>query len=144
MEARLVDVDDILKLVAQLGLATVLVLALWYVVLVPRKSPSGKRRSSFLVPGWIHDDALAETDRVRRYYEVMLKDEQQRANVRITEWRGFRDEAVAKATDAEEDRRRLLEAVNGLSRDVALLLEIQRLAEGDRGRQGDSGDAVRK
>jgi hypothetical protein len=125
------NVDNVLQLVGQLGLAVTLTLALWYVILTPRKTRDGKPKSSLLVPGWIHDEVRAETDRVRRYYEVMLKDEQARANVRVSEWRGFRDEAVAKQVDAETDRAKLLEAVSGLGQDVALLLEIQRLAEGD-------------
>jgi len=135
-------IDQLLEASAQLGLAVVLALALWYALLVPRKDNDGKRtRAPLLVPGWTHDrqlnEARDEAVRVRRYYEVALKDEQQRASVRVQEWRGFRDEAVASKVDAEQDRAKLLTAVNELSRDMALLLEISRLA----GRSSQSGDA---
>ncbi len=137
-------IDELLRASGQLGIGVVLALTLWYALLVPRKdTKDGQRtRAPLLVPGWTHDrqltEAREEAVRVRRYYEVALKDEQQRASVRVQEWRGFRDEAVASKVDAEQDRAKLLEAVNELSRDVALLLEISRLADGRRPQSGDA------
>jgi hypothetical protein len=128
------EIDGLLKAIGQIGLAVTLALALWYVILIPRKNSKGEKKSSLLVPGWLHDEARAEVDRVRRFYEVALKDEQARANVRVSEWRGFRDEAVAKQVDAEENTKKLLDAVNGLSRDISVLLEIQKMANRDRNR----------
>jgi hypothetical protein len=121
------DVDGALRAVAQLGLAVTLALALWYVVLMPR-GKGKERRSSLLVPGWIHDEKRAEVEAVRRFYETALKDEQNRAQVRVQEWRGFREEAVAKQKDAEDDRRELIKAVTTLQQDVGVLLEITRRA----------------
>ena len=124
------DVDALIDAVMKLGLFVVASGAIWYTVMIPRKG-----RSSLLVPGWIHDQLKAEAAREleaqRQFYSKALADEQERANVRIAEWRAFRDEAVAKAEDADDDRRRLLEAVTSSSRDIALLLELQRMADRD-------------
>ncbi len=135
--------DDFLRAASQLGIGVVLALTLWWALLIPRKDRDGKQtRSRLLVPVWTHDlqinEAREEAARVRRYYEVALKDEQQRASVRVQEWRGFRDEAVASKVDAEQDRAKLLTAVNELSRDVALLLEVSRLPSGRRSQSGDA------
>ena len=136
--------DEFLRASAQLGTGVVMAITLWYAVLVPRKDKDGKRtRAPLLVPGWTHDrqlnEARDEAVRVRRYYEVALKDEQQRASVRVQEWRGFRDEAIASKVDAEQDRAKLLAAVSELSRDVDLLLEMARLADGRGSQPGDEG-----
>ena len=124
------DIEPIIDAAMKLGVFVVAAGALWYTVMVPRKD-----RSSLLVPGWLHDslkeDAKAELEAQRQFYVKALADEQERANVRIAEWRAFRDEAVAKAEDADEDRRRLLEAVTNQSRDIAVLLELSRMAGRD-------------
>ena len=117
--------------IAKLGLALTLGAALWYFVLMPRKTPTGDRKSSLLVPGWIHDEKVLEVERVRLFYEKMLKDAHNASNLRIQEWRGFRDEERAKRVDAENDAKALLTAIDGLASDVSLLLEIQGVAEGD-------------
>ena len=117
--------------IAKLGLALTLGAAMWYFILTPRKTPTGDRKSSLLVPGWIHDDSVAEVERVRTFYEKMLKDAQNASNNRIQEWRGFRDEERAKRVDAENDSKALLVAVEGLASDVRLLLEIQGVADGN-------------
>jgi hypothetical protein len=122
------EIDPLLKLIGQVGIFIAAVVALWYAVFVPRKNKHNDPKSSLLVPGWIVDDLKAESERRVRFYEQALKDEQERANVRISEWRGFRDEAVARATDAEDDREQLLEAVQVLSRDVQRLLDIDAAA----------------
>lgn len=119
--------EDFLRLVGQIGLAVTLVIALWYVILTPRKTPDGKRKSSLLVPGWIHDDAIAERERVRSFYEAALKTSQELVDARVKEWRGLRDEEVARRVDAEADRVALLEAVKGLSDDIQILIELQRM-----------------
>lgn len=117
--------------VAKLGLALTLGAALWYFVLSPRKTPTGDRKSSLLVPGWIHDDAVAEVERVRTFYEKMLKDAQNASNNRVNEWRGFRDEERAKRVDAENDSKAVVAALNTLADDVKLLLDLQKMAQGD-------------
>ena len=116
--------DELLKVVGQLGLAVTLVLALWYTVFVPRKAKDGKRRSSLLVPGWIHDDLVAELERVRRAHEVQLRDVRSTADLRIAEWRALRDDEIVKRADAEHDRRELLVAVNALANDVRAVLAV--------------------
>lgn len=132
------DLSHFLELAGQLGLAVTLTVTLWYVILTPRKTHDGKRRSSVLVPGWIHDDQRAEMERRARAYEVALKDEQSRGRDNIQQWRALRDEEIARRADAENDTRALLAAVNGLTRDVALLLEIQRMAERNDHLEGDA------
>ena len=124
------DLEPLVDAAMKLGIFVVAAGALWYTVMVPRKG-----RSSLLVPGWLHDalkdDAKAELEAQRQFYTKALADEQERASVRIAEWRAFRDEAVAKAEDADDDRRRLLEAVTNQSRDIAVLLELSRMADRD-------------
>ena len=117
--------------IAKLGLALTLGAAMWYFVLTPRKNSDGSKRASVLVPGWVHDAALAEPDRVRDLYEKLLKDAHNASNQRINEWRGFRDEERAKRIDAENDAKALLTAINTLGDDVKLLLELQTVAQGD-------------
>lgn len=119
--------------VAKLGLALTLGAALWYFVLSPRKTPTGDRKSSLLVPGWIHDDTVAEVERVRTFYEKMLKDSQNASNNRVNEWRGFRDEERAKRVDAETDAKAVIAALNSLADTVDLLLETQKMANRDGG-----------
>lgn len=125
------DVGTLLDAVAKLGLAVTMGAALWYFILSPRKQSDGSKRSSLLVPGWIHDDTVAEVERVRLFYEKALRDAHNASNARIQEWRGFRDEERAKRVDAENDAKALLSAIEGLSSDISLLLEIQGVAEGD-------------
>lgn len=133
------DVDALLKAIGQLGLAVVGVTALWWAVFVPRKAKDGEKRSALIVPGWQYDESQSEIQRTRLFYEAALRDTQDQANTRIAEWRGFRDEAIAKATDADEDRRKLLEAVTSASRDISLLLELQRMAGRYAAQPGDPG-----
>ena len=132
------DLEPLVDAAMKLGIFVVAAGALWYAVAVPRRG-----KSSLMMPGWLHDEAeerhKAELEAQREFYKKALADEQERANVRIAEWRAFRDEAVAKAADADEDRRRLLEAVTNSSHDIALLLELQRMASGD----GRSSGAAR-
>ncbi len=130
-----IDFDNLTKLIAQLGVAVAMALILWYAVFVPRKrkSSSGEDvKSALLVPGWIYEEAKSETERVRTMYARMLLEEQQRSELRITEWRGFRDEEKARRIDAENDTKKLLTAIDGLASDVAFLVEIQRITGGDR------------
>lgn len=138
------EADPILKLVSSLGIGIVLAIALWYALLVPRKDKSGKPRASLLVPGWKHDQDIAdcrqETERTRRFYAEALKDEQERSAARVQEWRALRDEAFAAKTSADQDARALLEAITGASRDISLLLELQRLAARDGSQQGATGE----
>lgn len=124
--------------VAKLGIALVLGLALWYFILTPRKLHDGSRKSAFLVPGWVHDTALAEPDRVRDLYEKLLKDAHNASNIRIQELRVFRDEERAARIDAETDSKALLTAINELASSVDLLLEISKVAPGD-GRSATKG-----
>jgi hypothetical protein len=135
------NIDDavtIAERLEQLGIVAIVLVAIVTLVWAlgrARVDKDGTKRSSLLVPGWIHDAMLAAHDREleaqRQFYAKALADEQERANVRIAEWRGFRDEAIAKAVDADDDRRRLLEAVTNSSRDIGLILELQRMADRD-------------
>jgi hypothetical protein len=68
-----------------------------------------------------------ETEQRINFYAAALRDEQARSNVRTQEWRGFRDEEHALRVDAEDLSKELLVAVQALSRDVSLLLEIHRM-----------------
>ncbi len=130
------DLEPLVDAAMKLGVFVVAAGALWYAVAVPRKG-----KSSLMMPGWLHDEAearhRAELEAQREFYKKALADEQERANVRIAEWRAFRDEAVAKAADADEDRRRLLEAVTSSSHDIGLILELQRMADRD-GRRSET------
>jgi hypothetical protein len=134
------ELDPLLKLIGQVGIFVAAAGVLWYTVFVPRKNKDNDPKSALLVPGWIVDDLKREADRRVLFYEKALADEQERANVRISEWRGFRDEAVAKAVDAQEDRKQLLEAVQSLSRDVQVLLQIHTATSGSPD-QAESGKA---
>jgi len=122
------QLESLMELIGQIGVFVTGVAVLWYAVFVPRKTKNNEPKSALLVPGWVVDDLKKETERRIRFYEQALKDEQERANVRVAEWRGFRDEAVARAVDAQEDRKQLLGAVQVLGRDVQRLLDAARLA----------------
>jgi hypothetical protein len=95
------DVDALLRLIGQVGLALTGVAALWYAILVGRKDRSGNPRSALLVPGWQHDAALAETERLRAAYEARLVDAHREQDARQAEWRRLRDEERARATEAD-------------------------------------------
>lgn len=123
-----VEVNTWLELLGKIGLALALTGALYYAVFIQRRTKDGESKSSLLVPGWIHDEAIRETSRVRAFYEKALSDEQERGTARASEWRALRDEEAARRADAEEDSKSLLAAVNALAQDVRLLLEIQKLA----------------
>ncbi len=133
------DIESLLKLVSSLGLGITLVLGLWYALLVPRKGKNATGqdipRASLLVPGWKHDqdldEARAETERTRLFYQTALKDEQDRAKQRISEWRALREEALAQHAEANADAHRLVELLTNASKDIAVLLEIQRVAQRD-------------
>jgi hypothetical protein len=95
------DLDALLRLIGQVGLAVAGVAGLWYAVLVGRKDREGKPRSALLVPGWQHDAALTETERVRAAYETRLADAQRDQAARQAEWRRLRDEERARAAEAD-------------------------------------------
>ena len=133
------ELDLLFRTVRELGLAITLVLGLIYVILWPRKTHDGKPKSSIVVPGWVHDRAIVEAESIRSFYEKALKDEQARSNVRVQEWRGFRDEERAARIDAETDRKAVLTALSDLTRDVALLLEIQQVPSRDGAGSGVKG-----
>jgi hypothetical protein len=132
------EADPILKLVSSLGIGIVLAIALWYALLVPRRDKNGRPRSSLLVPGWKHDQDMAEcrqeVERTRKFYADALKDEQERSMARVQEWRALRDETIAAKKDSDSDSRELLGIVTSASKDISLLLELQRMASRD-GRQ---------
>jgi hypothetical protein len=125
------ETTALVELITRLGVALGLALAVWRLVLTPRTKPDGTQKSAMLVPGWIHDEARAEAERVRVFYERALHDEQAAHDVRIQEWRGFRDEERARRKDAENQREQLLAAVSALSTDVQVLLAVAGVAEGD-------------
>ena len=133
------ELDVLFRTVRELGLAITLVLALIYVILWPRKTHDGKPKSAVVVPGWVHDRAIAEAEAIRDFYKKALKEEQDRSSVRVQEWRGFRDEERAARIDAENDRKAVVGALNDLTRDVALLLEIQQSALRDGAESGAQG-----
>ncbi len=118
------DWGPLMDAVGKLGLFVTASAALWYFILTPRKTHDGKTKSSVLVPGWIHDEAIADEDRVRLFYAEQLKTEQVKNDARIAEWRGFRDEESARLKDTEIQRDSLLKAVGDLSTNVGTLLGI--------------------
>lgn len=124
--------------VAKLGIAIVLGVALWYFVLSPRKRPDGTLKSSMLVQGWVHDGKIAEVDALRSFYEKMLADAHAAADNRAQELRVLRDEERAARLDAEANTKRVLDDIGALHRDMALLLEISKLAVGDGAVEGAS------
>ena len=127
------NIDALLDLIGKLGIAIALGITLWYFILTPRKHHDGTQRSSFLVPGWIHDSKISEIETLRAFYERMQADSNLEHERRIQEWRGFRDEETVRRKDAERQREKLLEAVNGLSADVEQLLELARAQNTDGG-----------
>ena len=130
------ELGPFLEAAGKLGIAITMGAALWYFILSPRKSHDGRPRSSLLVPGWIHDAALEQNEALRVFYEKLAADREQEHDRRIKEWRGFRDEERARRIEAEADRKAVLEALTGINRDVALLLEIQQAAARDSGEAG--------
>lgn len=152
------DLPAPVSLLAQLGLVGVVVAALYYAILLPRKNPDGtKRRSALLTPGWIvdqrDDEHQAELVRVRNMYEKGLLDAQDAARKSVEHWRALRDEVKAEAREAKaesKDLRELLKELqiasrehialtNEQTRDIAVLLELQRLVPRDAAKPGDSG-----
>jgi hypothetical protein len=135
------QLEPLLELATKFGVFALAAVGLWYAVLTPRKTHDGQRRSSLLVPGWIHDEQTTEMERRARALEVAVKDEQERGIQRIGEWRALRDEEIARRADAEADAKQLLEAVNGLVADVAVLLELQGSTTRRRRATGDTSAA---
>lgn len=120
------DWGPLFEAVGKLGLFVTAAAALWYFILIPRKTHDGKPKSSVLVPGWIYDEAIADEDRVRLAYAEQLKTEQLKNDARIAEWRGFRDEESARLKNTEIQRDALLLAVTDLAANVETLLGISR------------------
>jgi len=143
------NVDEIVKLVQGVGLFAVVSGVLVWAVFLPRKSTEkdadGKPvlRASFLSPGWILDqaraDARVELETQRQFYQKALADCQKDRDDRIAAERGARDVALADAADAKSDRAELIKSINDLARDVAVLLEVQRMAEGIARREASRG-----
>lgn len=126
---------NLVELITQLGIFAGLGLALWYMILTPRKTYDGKPRSSLLVTGWQHDSKIQEVEDVRVFYEKQLRERETEHDRRIQEWRGFRDEERVARKAAEEQREQLLNALRGLTDDVSDLAsgvaELLVLAKGD-------------
>jgi len=128
-----VNVEELTKSFPELALAIVVIVALSWAFLVQRKGrdDAGRetKKSALLIPGWVHDaeldEAHAETERVRKFYEAALKEAQKQAEVRVGEVRGYRDEAIA--TNAT-----LLETLTSATRDIALVLQLLRSDDSDR------------
>jgi hypothetical protein len=141
------DVPSILDLVGKLGVFAGLGLALWYMILTPRKTHDGQPRSALLVTGWQHDAKIQEVEDVRVFYEKQLKERDTEHDKRIREWRGFRDEERAARKAAEDQREQLLDALRGLTDDVSDLAsgvaELLVLAKGNDPQPEATGGAPR-
>jgi hypothetical protein len=134
-----VDLDALLKLVRELGVFVVAAGALYWAVFLPRKDKKGNPRSSLIVPGWKHDQDIAEcheeTSRVRRFYETAINDRDKQTELRVGEVRGYRDEAVA--VNAE-----LLRTLSSATRDIALVLQILDMASRDGSQPGAESETA--
>lgn len=138
------NLDALLELLGQLGLAVGATVALFYAVLVGRRDRDGRPRSALVVPGWQHDAALAETERIRQAYEARLLDTQREADARQAEWRRLRDEERVRAAEADER----LSASTAVLRELVTVIheartEVARLAgvTAGTGQRGGGSDA---
>jgi hypothetical protein len=83
MAAELEAASNFLK---TFGFPIVVTIAAMY-LLVRRRKANGHQRSSYLVPGWVHDDLIDEMAAVRSTYQERLLSEKIECENRIKEYR---------------------------------------------------------
>lgn len=147
------DLPPIVDALLQLGGVGLVIGLVYWALLSPRKE-----KAPLLVPGWEYDTLRrakdAELESQRQMYQKALVDAQDTGKANVEHWRTLRDEVKAEAREAKaeaKDLRDLLKELqdatresvalaNEQTRDLAVILELLRVAQRDPAKPGDSRD----